>query len=129
MDSSPDDKDQKATTSDDPRYRELSVKVEREIADSIQQRLPEGPIESAQLAETLARILTVEVRQLIQFQGPIPPPDMLREYDAVSPGLADKIVSRADREQDLRHESTRSQIRTSEHAVHHAAIQGYDRMP
>jgi len=37
------------------------------------------------------------------FEGPLPTPAMLREYDEISPGLANKIFDMAKAEQDHRH--------------------------
>ena len=37
------------------------------------------------------------------FSGPLPPPDLLDAYERTSPGLADRIVKMAEREQGLRH--------------------------
>ncbi len=32
------------------------------------------------------------------FRGPLPPPAVLREYDQISPGLAEKIIGMAESE-------------------------------
>ncbi len=34
-----------------------------------------------------------------QFSGPIPPPDLLRTYEEILPGTADRILAMAEREQ------------------------------
>lgn len=39
----------------------------------------------------------------IQYSGPLPPPAMLRGYDDVLPGAADRIVSLVERQQEHRH--------------------------
>ena len=36
------------------------------------------------------------------FSGPLPPPDMFRQYDQVLPGSADRILSLAENEQSIR---------------------------
>lgn len=36
------------------------------------------------------------------FSGPLPPPEMLQKYNEVSPGLADRIVSMAEKQSDHR---------------------------
>lgn len=41
-----------------------------------------------------------EIRSL--FTGPIPPPDLLRAYENILPGLADRVVSMAEKEGDHR---------------------------
>lgn len=45
----------------------------------------------------------VIVSQQTQFSGPIPHPDVLREYDKIIPGAAERIVAMAEREQEHRH--------------------------
>ena len=37
------------------------------------------------------------------YQGPLPPPSMLREYEKVCPGLVEKVVDMAKEEQDHSH--------------------------
>lgn len=39
---------------------------------------------------------SLQIRQEVrtsQFQGPIPPPELLREYEAIVPGAADRIIT------------------------------------
>ena len=38
------------------------------------------------------RIVLSEVKTLVGYHGPIPPPQMLAEYDSVHPGLANRII-------------------------------------
>jgi uncharacterized membrane protein len=47
--------------------------------------------------------LTLKARR---FEGPLPPPDALAQYEQVSPGFADRIVKMAEKEQDFRHRDT-----------------------
>ena len=49
--------------------------------------------------ERVARI----VERHTSFSGPLPPPTALREYDAIMPGLAERLVQMAEQEQDHRH--------------------------
>jgi uncharacterized membrane protein len=44
--------------------------------------------------------LTLEAKR---FEGPLPPPADLKQYDDVSPGFAERIVQMAEKEQDFRH--------------------------
>lgn len=46
-------------------------------------------------------------------QGPLPHPDILRLYDGVVPGLAERIVKMAEREQAHRHEMDIRLLRSS----------------
>jgi uncharacterized membrane protein len=43
------------------------------------------------------------VSQLAAFQGPIPPPAVLREYEQLEPGAANRIIKMAEKEQEHRH--------------------------
>lgn len=47
---------------------------------------------------------TFQITQSTLFQGPIPPPATLAEYDALLPGLANRIVGMAEAEQSHRHD-------------------------
>ena len=58
--------------------------------------LPEGKREEI-LAKIAGRV-QVQV-QSVSFQGPLPPPDMLREYDSASPGCVDRILQMAESSQ------------------------------
>ena len=44
------------------------------------------------------RQFTTTTTTQAHFSGPIPPPGLLRDYDAISPGLADRLVSMAEGE-------------------------------
>jgi uncharacterized membrane protein len=48
------------------------------------------------------------------FSGPIPPPDALAKYERALPGLADRLVSIAERESDHRRAMQRRAVRLSE---------------
>ena len=49
------------------------------------------------------RATAIQIHQQSAFSGPIPPPEFLREYDAIMPGLADRIVKMAEKQGDHRH--------------------------
>ena len=38
------------------------------------------------------------------FKGPIPPPEILRDYENIKPGFAERIIAMAEREQNHRHD-------------------------
>lgn len=40
--------------------------------------------------------------QHMRYEGPIPPPSVVRAYEEILPGAADRILAMAEREQDLR---------------------------
>lgn len=63
---------------------------------------------SAKLGELSPEPTKEEVTQVVHevvasFQGPLPPPSILRGYDEIVPGAADRIVAMAEREQAHRH--------------------------
>lgn len=41
----------------------------------------------------------------VKWEATLPPPEMLRAYDEVSPGLADRLVSHAEKEMTHRHKA------------------------
>lgn len=56
---------------------------------------------------------------IVATSGPIPSADQLRQYDGVLPGLAERIVSMAEKEQQRRHAG---EIADENLSVHHAQI-------
>ena len=54
--------------------------------------------------EESRRLLQISTRQEVSesFSGPLPPPCVLREYNEIVPGLADRIVAQAERQTDHR---------------------------
>lgn len=56
---------------------------------------------------------------IVATSGPIPSADQLRQYDGVLPGLAERIVSMAEKEQQRRHSG---EIADEALAVRHAEI-------
>jgi uncharacterized membrane protein len=49
---------------------------------------------------------------LVHHQGPLPPPDLLKQYDEVVPGAAERIISMAENQAQHRQELEASVIRT-----------------
>jgi len=48
-------------------------------------------------------VISHQKRRLTEsFSGPIPPPEVLREYDKILPGLAERIVTQVDRQTEHR---------------------------
>jgi len=74
-----------------------------ESAEKPSERLLADPVEPQQLAKIVAEAVTVEIKSS-SHAGPLPSPDMLAEYEKVVPGLAVRIVDRADKEQAFRHD-------------------------
>jgi uncharacterized membrane protein len=77
------------------------------------QRLP--PREQTQVREIVQ--FAVERSIHSSFQGPIPPPDILRQYDEVLPGTAERIIRLAEQQVAHRHKQedriVLSQVRTA----------------
>lgn len=48
-----------------------------------------------------------------EYQGPLPPPALLTGYEKVLPGLAERIVTRMERETEFRHEIARQHMQNS----------------
>ncbi|HAG0017976.1 TPA: DUF2335 domain-containing protein [Salmonella enterica] len=64
--------------------------------------------------EVLSRVLetpTVQAIVLKHFQGPVPPPAMLKEYDDIIPGLANRLVELTEKEQAHRHRTESDSIK------------------
>ncbi len=83
-----------------------ALELQRQMADALRKKLPDEPIQPEKLASVIAQVLSVEIREIAEFRGPLPPPKMLREYEEVLPGLAGRIADRADKEQIFRHSAT-----------------------
>lgn len=47
-----------------------------------------------------------------QFQGPLPPPDILEKYDAIVPGAANRIIEGSEAERKHRHGVENTVVRT-----------------
>jgi uncharacterized membrane protein len=91
--------------------QELILAAEREIARKLEQSLPrDRQLDPQELAKVLAQVVSVEIRQVAySFQGPLPPPDMMKGYEGVLTGLANRIAKRAEDEQAFRHEIGREE--------------------
>ena len=62
---------------------------------------------SAKVAAQVDDARIVESRQTLHFSGPLPPASALGAYDEVLPGLAERIVKMAEKEQDARLQAER----------------------
>lgn len=56
----------------------------------------------------------LEIATAIAFSGPLPPPEVLTEYELTLPGLADRLVSNSERESEHRRALQRRGMRLSE---------------
>lgn len=57
------------------------------------------------LAQAAVSELTLESTR---YEGPLPPPADLAQYEQVSPGFADRIIQMAEKEQSFRHEDIKT---------------------
>lgn len=81
----------------------------------MQSKLEEDAKEFSQLSEiiddsNIEEADKIRITSFIQksvFKGPLPPPEVLRQYDDVQPGLVDQIVKMAVDEQSHRHNMER----------------------
>lgn len=49
----------------------------------------------------------VEHREVKAYSGPVPSPEVLKEYEQIAPGFAERLLSMAEQEQSHRHECER----------------------
>ena len=61
-----------------------------------QPQTPGGKPEPAELEKADDATVAVSVQSVQHFQGPLPPPQALAQYEAVLPGCAERIVSMAE---------------------------------
>lgn len=77
-------------------------KVPEDIEQFEGEVLKDFPEEQKPVARQVLSRLTQQI-SLEQFIGPIPPPRIVREYEEILPGSADRILSMSEREQAYRH--------------------------
>jgi len=65
----------------------------KKVTGVLEKLVEEGEVDSGE-----ARLL------MAQFQGPVPPPNLLKEYEAIMPGAAKVIFTAAEQERHHRHE-------------------------
>lgn len=78
--------------------------LEESAADTKLSRIEDEVLAHPELLERL--IQKPEVRTLISrefFSGPLPPPKVLKSYETILPGTAERIIQMAEREQSHRH--------------------------
>ncbi|WP_047680435.1 MULTISPECIES: DUF2335 domain-containing protein [Xenorhabdus] len=56
------------------------------------------------------KVVSIIQHKTSLFQGPLPPPDMLREYDSILPGMAERILELTEKEQQFRHETQKTAL-------------------
>jgi uncharacterized membrane protein len=66
-------------------------------------------------AGIFARITQIEHHS--EFSGPLPPPEVLRQYEATTKGAADRIIAMAEEEQRFTHDMTRRALQAQSDAL------------
>jgi len=89
------------------KARQLARRKDDQIAGA----LPES--EPAIVRQTEMFPAEITFSESTAFSGPLPPPDLLLEYDQVAPGLAERIVLMAEKEGDHRRTMQRGLLRLS----------------
>ncbi|WP_340611910.1 DUF2335 domain-containing protein [Xenorhabdus bharatensis] len=69
----------------------------------IEERLISDPAALNRILDN-PNIVSVIQHKIFEFQGPIPPPSQLREYENILPGAAERLLSLAEKEQRHRHD-------------------------
>lgn len=110
--------------------KEVTVSPKEEIQEILQE-VPDEVLIGV-IADRFQREPNEEVKKVVQivaeqsFSGPIPPPSMLREYNAVDEGLANRIVTMAETQQNHRQQlesnSVEAAIKTESRGQHYALI-------
>lgn len=93
-------------------------KVSPELADMLDNLKDIDPKQKAELIE----VIETAVRQE-SFSGPIPHPEMLRGYEGVKAGFAERIVSMAEKEQKERFDRERWQAEREKEIIANAAAE------
>lgn len=68
-----------------------------------------------------AALTTVKAEQ--HFQGPIPPPDLIAQYERVAPGFAERILAMAEREATARQENVRRNTEIADCDIREAHVE------
>jgi len=93
------DSDYNQEPDSDQTLETVPESVERELEEA----LSELPDEQRQ-AVNKAMKLVMQVTRVEQHSGPLPHPRIIREYEEIIPGGADRIIKMAELEQSQRHE-------------------------
>lgn len=91
---------------DQKESENIKLTCEEQKDNELVSRVIENP-------EVLNRVLdSPQVRAIVcqHFQGPVPPPSMLKKYDQLVPGLANRLVELTEKEQAHRHKTVADSI-------------------
>jgi uncharacterized membrane protein len=74
----------------------LSISLEKQIEKALGETVPQKL-----LPEVKSRIIQAVISETY-YQGPLPPPEMMGQWEDILPGAADRIMRMAEKEQDTR---------------------------
>ncbi|KAA0570153.1 DUF2335 domain-containing protein [Azospirillum sp. Sh1] len=94
----PDQKIQKTDPTKTPSAQQGAFPVPEPLENTIEQALEGmlGPEKAEEASAAVVRILERHER----FEGPMPPPALLRQYEEIVPGAAERILAMAERQLD-----------------------------
>jgi uncharacterized membrane protein len=92
-----------SSNNDNSPSTEVATVSPKELEDRLTKTI-EPMLRPGELPKARASIMAVVETTTVQHRGPIPAPHQLREYNAIVPGSADRILSMAEKEQANRHQ-------------------------
>ncbi len=85
---------------------------QNQIKESYDDDLSVAEIQNSEILSKSKNARTKSKQQIVlereYFVGPIPPPNILKQYNDIQPGFADRIISLAEKENQHRHEIEKS---------------------
>ena len=88
--------------------------------------IPDGEEELEKLSIKILEKLSVTVSERFErFTGPIPPPDIMEQYEKTLPGSADRIIKMAENQSEHRQSLEKQRLSFSNREVHLGQIFGF----
>ncbi len=119
----------KVASNDEPREISKTVPPDEQGVQSILEKISEESDIPIEVLESLPKEIievTVASAYMARYRGPLPPPEILARYNEIHPGLADRIVQMAERQQghriDLEKKSVYGEVDRSREALRLAFI-------
>lgn len=84
-----------------------------------------GAGNESEKVEGVKEVLVRSISITQSHSGPLPPPAILKEYDNILPGAAERIFAMTEKEQGFRHEMTKSEIAFMKRFVLNAQRYGF----
>ncbi len=89
------------------RRKTRNSRTNKKHPGALAQPLPDERSPETIKSEQYGGILAVKSEE---FSGPLPPPELLKQYDDIVSGFADRIISMAEKEQSHRHQLGQSAL-------------------